>query len=64
LTDILAVQRAFGAYRGDKMSHTPLTLMRSAPGKPWVRFDGFARADDLLAERKTWDGPAASLVAR
>jgi protein SCO1/2 len=50
----IAVQRAFGAYNGDKMSHTPLTLMRSAPGKPWVRLDGFATGRDLLAERKLW----------
>jgi protein SCO1 len=64
LTDIVAVQQAFGAYRGDKMSHTPLTLMRSSPGKPWVRFDGFARADDLMAERKQWEVSPASLVAR
>jgi protein SCO1 len=64
LADIIAVQRAFGAYRGDKMSHTPLTLMRSSPGKSWVRFDGFARAEDLMAERKEWDASAASLVAR
>ena len=64
LTDIVAVQTAFGAYRGDKMSHTPLTLMRSSPGKPWVRFDGFARADDLMTERKLWETPPASLVAR
>jgi protein SCO1 len=64
LADILTVQRAFGAYRGDKMSHTPLTLMRSSPGKPWVRFDGFARADDLMAERSQWDASPASLVAR
>lgn len=64
LADTIAVQQAFGAYRGDKMSHTPLTMMRSAPGKPWVRFDGFARADDLMAERKLWDALPASLVAR
>ena len=64
LTDVIAVQRAFGAYRGDKMSHTPLTLMRSSPGKPWIRFDGFARADDLMAERKLWEASPASLVAR
>lgn len=29
----LEAQRAFGAYRGDKMAHTPLTLFRAAPGK-------------------------------
>jgi protein SCO1 len=60
----LAVQKAFNAYRGDKMSHIPLTLTRAAPGKPWVRFEGFARADDLLAERKTWEPAAEALVAR
>jgi protein SCO1 len=50
----IAVQRTFGAYNGDKMSHAPLTLMRAAPGKPWVRLDGFATGRDLLAERKRW----------
>jgi protein SCO1/2 len=44
----LAAQRAFGAYRGDKMSHTPLTLMRAANGKTWRRIDGFATPDELL----------------
>jgi protein SCO1/2 len=44
----VAMQKAFNAYRGDKMNHDPLTLMRAAPGKPWVRVDGFASAADLL----------------
>lgn len=48
------VQRAFNAYRGDKMSHTPLTLMREAPGRPWVRIDGFATVGDLIAEYQRW----------
>jgi protein SCO1/2 len=43
-----AAQRAFGAYRGDKMSHTPLTLIRAAPGQPWTRIDGFVTPDQLL----------------
>ena len=43
-------QRAFGAYRGDKMSHTPLTLLRPANGKSWVRMEGFVTPDDLLGE--------------
>jgi protein SCO1 len=60
----VAVQRAFDAYRGDKMSHIPLTLLRAAPGKPWVRLDGFARADDLMAERKLWSAAPPPLVAR
>lgn len=46
-------QKAFDAYRGDKMSHDPLTLMRAAPGKPWIRVDGFASADDLLEQYVT-----------
>jgi protein SCO1/2 len=46
----IAAQKAFNAYNGDKMSHDPLTLMRAAPGKPWVRIDGFASPDDLLAQ--------------
>jgi protein SCO1/2 len=46
----LLVQQAFGAYSGDKMSHPPLTLLRVAPGKPWVRFDGFATVSQLLHE--------------
>lgn len=44
----ISVQKAFDAYRGDKMSHDPLTLMRLAPGKPWVRIDGFATGSELL----------------
>ncbi len=44
----IAVQKAFEVYKGDKMNHDPVTLMRSAPGKPWVRIDGFATADELL----------------
>ena len=50
----VAAQRAFDVYRGDKMNHTPVTLMREAPGRPWVRFDGFATARDLLAEYHSW----------
>jgi protein SCO1/2 len=46
----VAVQRAFDVYRGDKMSHDPVTLIRAAPGKPWVRLEGFAAAADLIRE--------------
>jgi protein SCO1/2 len=48
--DVVAVQRAFDAYRSDKMEHEPLTLLRSAPGKPWVRIEGFASAVELARE--------------
>lgn len=48
--DVKAVQLAFDSYRGDKMSHEPLTLLHLAPGKSWVRIDGFASAKDLAQE--------------
>jgi protein SCO1 len=47
----LAAQRAFTAFRGDKMDHTPVTFLRAAgAGSRWVRIDGFASSDDLLGE--------------
>jgi protein SCO1/2 len=46
----LAAQRAFDVYRGDKMNHSPVTLLRAASGTSWLRIDGFASADDLLRE--------------
>ncbi|HEX4152451.1 MAG TPA: SCO family protein [Steroidobacteraceae bacterium] len=64
LSAVLSVERAMNAYRGAKMTHTPLTLMRAAPGKEWIRFDGFARADELMVERRAWESTRAALVAR
>jgi protein SCO1 len=49
----LAAQRAFDVYRGDKMSHSPVTLLRAAPGQPWRRIDGFVTPDQLLREYRT-----------
>jgi protein SCO1/2 len=46
----LAAQRAFAVYRGDKMSHTAVTLLRVAPGMPWLRLDGFVTPDELLEQ--------------
>ncbi len=47
---IIATERAFNVYQGDKMGHTPVILLRPEPGKPWIRFDGFATAGQLLRE--------------
>ncbi len=47
---IIATLKAFNVYTSDKMGHRPITLLRVAPGKPWVRFDGFATPDELLQE--------------
>lgn len=46
----IAVQRAFNAYRGEKMNHAPLTLLRASKDSPWVRIDGLATAADLVDE--------------
>ncbi len=52
-----AAQRAFDLFRGDKMNHAPVTLVRSAPGRAWVRLEGFPTANELAAELR--DIPAA-----
>jgi protein SCO1/2 len=52
----VAVQKAFAVYRADKMNHTPVTLMRSAPGRPWLRIDGLATPGELLEEYRRWTG--------
>jgi protein SCO1/2 len=49
-TPLIAVQRAFDVYRGDKMNHSPVTFLRAGAGKPWVRMAGFASAADILRE--------------
>ncbi len=46
----IAAQKSFEAFRGDKMNHEGLTLMRASPGKPWVRLDGLAKPDQIVAE--------------
>lgn len=49
----IAAQRAFDVYRGDKMNHNPVTLMRATPGHPWLRVDGFATAKELLRDYRS-----------
>jgi protein SCO1 len=44
----LAAQSAFDVWSGEKMSHAPVTLVRAAPGKPWLRIEGFVTPDELL----------------
>jgi protein SCO1/2 len=46
----VATQRAFNVYRGDKMDHPPVTLVRPTPTSRWVRIEGFATAEQLLRE--------------
>ncbi|MDD1621973.1 MAG: SCO family protein [Methylococcaceae bacterium] len=48
--NVKTLQKAFNAYRGDKMNHSATTYLRASPGKPWVRLDGFLSSDDIIAE--------------
>ena len=49
--DIDAVLRAFDAYRGNKVNHFPLTLMRAANDRQWTRIEGLTSARELA---KVW----------
>lgn len=50
--DSTTIQKSFAAYQGDKMNHVPVTFLRAAPGKAWVRLDGFASPSLLVTEIK------------
>ena len=59
----LATQRAFNVWRGDKMSHSPITFVRAAPGTPWLRIEGFVTPDELLQQYRHLLEPAGQTVA-
>jgi protein SCO1 len=48
--DIVAVEKAFDIYRGSKVNHEPITLIRTAADEPWLRLEGIANASDIVAE--------------
>jgi len=50
LADSIAIQKAFGAYRGDKMNHQPLLFINGGGKKAWVQLDGFPSADEVVKE--------------
>jgi len=49
----ILVQRAFDAYRGDKMNHLPLTFIRGPNSTQWTRIEGLASAGDLIQEYRS-----------
>jgi protein SCO1/2 len=49
----VAVQRAFGAYRGDRMYHEARTFIRSERGSTWTRIDGLATPEALVAQARS-----------
>jgi len=48
LADSIAIQKAFGAYRGDKMNHVPLFFVNGGGKKQWLQLDGFPTAEQLV----------------
>lgn len=50
LADSVAIQKAFGAYRGDKMNHVPLMFMNGGGKKNWVQLEGFPSAEQVVRE--------------
>jgi protein SCO1/2 len=50
LADIVAIEKAFDVYRGNKMRHEPLTFLRASPRELWGRLDGLMSATELAAE--------------
>ena len=51
LENSLAVQKAFGAFAGEKMNHKPITFIKAkGSDKQWVRMEGLAEAGQILNE--------------
>ncbi|HEY0633860.1 MAG TPA: SCO family protein [Gammaproteobacteria bacterium] len=48
--NIIALQKAFDIYRGDKMNHVPVTLLRAGRDAPWVRLHGLTSSAELVQE--------------
>jgi protein SCO1/2 len=46
--DLLRVQRHFDVYRGSKVAHPPVVLLRKSARATWVRVEGVASAADLM----------------
>lgn len=50
LANSVAIQKAFGAYRGDKMNHVPLMFINGGGKKGWVQLEGFPSAEQVVKE--------------
>lgn len=58
------VQKAFDAFRGDKMNHIPLTFLHVADDSPWIRLEGFPSADELVGEYRRQMKQSRATAAR
>jgi protein SCO1/2 len=51
LENSVAVQKAFGAFAGEKMNHKPVTFLKAkGSDTKWVRMEGLAEAGQILGE--------------
>ena len=48
--NVVALQKAFGTYRGDKMNHDSFIFINGGKRKSWVKLEGFPPAEQLLNE--------------
>jgi protein SCO1/2 len=48
--DVVTVEKAFNIFRGSKMNHEPITLIRGHTNSAWTRIDGLASAEDIVKE--------------
>ena len=46
--DVISVLRAFDAYRGNKVNHVALTLLRAPHREDWTRVEGLASSEQLV----------------
>ncbi len=54
--DSIRVQKAFNAYRGGKMNHQAVVLLRGPRGSSWIRLDGFASAEQIVSAYRSLAG--------
>jgi len=50
LADSVAIQKLFGAYRGDKMNHASVIFINGGAKKKWLQLEGFPSAEQLILE--------------
>ncbi|NJO14840.1 MAG: SCO family protein [Thioploca sp.] len=54
LEQIIAIQKAFNTYTGNKMNHRPLTFFKQPnQANQWIRIDGLASSADLAKEYRS-----------
>jgi protein SCO1/2 len=54
----VSAQRAFGAYRGDKMNHAPATFVRRSRDAPWEVIEGLSSGASLQSVSRDSPPPA------